>query len=59
MTRYKNAMQENARIGSGSILALCCVSTNTTAKTTQHNTLFSVIIIVNRPLGILMSITYI
>ena len=38
-------MQErNARIGSNSILALCCVSTNIDAKTTQQNTLFSIVL---------------
>ena len=44
-------MQGNARIGSESILASCCVSSNVDAKMTQRNALFSVIIfILNRSL---------
>ena len=43
-TRRKNATQGNARIGSESILASCCVSTSVDAKTTQHNVLFSVVL---------------
>ena len=33
MTRHKNAIQGNARIGSKSTLASCCVSTSVDAKT--------------------------
>ena len=40
MTRRKNAMQGNARIGSDSILASCSVD----AKTTQRNALFNVVL---------------
>ena len=40
-------MQRNARIGSESILALCCVATSVNAKAMQHNIWY----IVNRPYG--------
>ena len=43
-TRRTNVTQGNARIGSESILALCCVSTSVDVKTTQRNALFSVIL---------------
>ena len=44
MTRCKNTMQGNARIGSKSILASCCISTSVDARTTQRNALFSVVL---------------
>ena len=43
-TRCKNATQGNARIGSESILVSYCVSTSVDVKTTQRNTLFSVVL---------------
>ena len=44
MTRRKNATQGNARIGSESILASYCISTNVDAKMTQRNALSSVVL---------------
>ena len=43
-TRHKNATQGNARIGSDSILASCCVLTSVDAKTMQGNALVSVVL---------------
>ena len=37
VTRRKNAMQRNARIGSESILALCCVAVGINASMMQCN----------------------
>ena len=44
MTRRKNTMQGNARIGSESILASCCISTSIDEKTMQRNALFSIVL---------------
>ena len=43
-TRRKNATQGNARIGSESILASCCVSTSVDMKMTQRNALLGVVL---------------
>ena len=43
-TKRKITTQENARIGSESILVSCCVSTSVDAKMTQCNALFSVVL---------------
>ena len=42
--RCKDATQRNARMGSNSILALCCVATSVNAKATQRNIWCSVIL---------------
>ena len=42
--RRKDATQRDARIGSESILALCCVAMSVNAKVTQRNIWCSVIL---------------